>query len=212
LTTLPQLDILTPSDQQHQDDLITRMKRGDTLTYLHCRRVARYAEAMAGFARLPRHQIHSIRAAAGLHDIGKLFLPRFLLLKKESLTHEEYRRMQDHSWLGQNALARNSRLAELAIFVRHHHERWDGKGYPDGLAGLDIPFNSRLIHVADSLDVMLQARTYKRAYPLWHVLAELIHCKGTQFDPDLVDLTVDWIRHGGLEKPAEQPIRRARAA
>ena len=102
------------------------------------------------------------------------------------MTHAEFELVRRHPSIGSDILADITLFGREAKAVRHHHERWDGAGYPDGIAGESIPLHSRIIMVADSIDAMLMARSYKPGLPLAKVLTELRRCAGTQFDPDIV--------------------------
>lgn len=172
------------------------IQRGFTLK--HSIQVAQYAEALALYAGFSEQHVHMIQAAALLHDIGKVAISEDILGKNGELSTEEYANIQNHCKFGHEFLSQFPDLAEHAQVVRHHHERWDGKGYPDGLAELEIPLASRIIHIVDSIDAMLRPRSYKRSMPLEWVLSELERCRGLQFDPELTDLTIKWIRAGGL--------------
>lgn len=168
------------------------------ITLKHSIQVARYAEALVRYAGFPEQHVRMIHTSALLHDIGKVAISEDILEKNGELSSEEYAYIQNHCHLGHEFLSQFPDLAEHALAVRHHHERWDGKGYPDGLGGLEIPLGSRIIHLADSIDAMLRPRSYKRSMPLEWVLSELDRCRGLQFDPELTDLTIKWIRAGNL--------------
>ena len=174
-------------------------------THLHSEQVAGYAVALAKATELPSKQINAIHISAMLHDVGKLGVSDEILTKAKDLTADEFFQMQLHCIMGEEILSGFSAFTGEAKVVRYHHERWDGKGYPDGLTGEEVPLASRIIHLADSIDAMLQPRHYKNAYPLDWVLGEIHHCGGSQFDPELVALALDWIRNGGLDlRPAVQ--------
>ena len=168
------------------------------ITLKHSIQVARYAEALGRYAGFPEQHVRMIHTSALLHDLGKVALSEDILEKNGKLSTEEYAYIQNHCHLGYEFLSQFPDLSEHALAVRHHHERWDGNGYPDGLAKLEIPLASRIIHLADSIDAMLRPRSYKRSMPLEWVLSEMDRCRGLQFDPELTDLTVKWIRAGNL--------------
>ena len=132
-------------------------------------------------ARLP-----PLCRAALLHDIGKRYVPRSVLDKPGPLASDERQLVEGHPALGANILARAGLLLE-AVMVRHHHERWDGKGYPNRLRGEEIPLESRIILVADALDAMTSGRPYRGAMSLADALAEIRRAAGSQFDPRCVD-------------------------
>ncbi|MBX6341285.1 MAG: HD domain-containing protein, partial [Thermomicrobiaceae bacterium] len=120
------------------------------------------------------------------HDLGKVSTPDGTLLKPGKLTDEERRAIERHAPEGAEILSHLTMYQEASVLVRHHHERWDGKGYPDGLAGLDIPFGARVIAVADSYDAMTSDRPYRPALAHHVAMAELRRNAGLQFDPEIV--------------------------
>lgn len=130
-----------------------------------------------------------IHVAAHLHDIGKIGVPDDVLRKRGGLNDAEWRAVRKHPELGANILKPVAALRSLGVvdMVLHHHERYDGKGYPAGLAGAQIPLGARIIALADALSAMLQDRPYRRAMDLDGALAEVRRCSGTQFDPLVVD-------------------------
>jgi putative two-component system response regulator len=166
----------------------------DPYTRRHGEQVAHYAVHLARYLETGDSQVESIRIAALLHDIGKIGIPDSILTKAGPLTAEELTEVRRHPALGAEILQSISVLAAEAKLVRHHHESWDGSGYPDGLAGAAIPLGARIINVADSIDAMLMSRTYKPAYPVEEALQRLTWCAGSQFDPDLVEAAVAWCR------------------
>jgi HD-GYP domain-containing protein (c-di-GMP phosphodiesterase class II) len=141
---------------------------------------------------LPARVIEQIETAALLHDVGKIHEEFAPLLRKEGrLTEEETALMQTHSIRSADLVGIISKFhGFIQDSVRHHHERWDGQGYPDGVAGKNIPLGARIILVADTIDAMTTDRPYRKRLPLDVVIAELQKCKGTQFDPQLVDVVV----------------------
>jgi HD-GYP domain-containing protein (c-di-GMP phosphodiesterase class II) len=126
--------------------------------------------------------------------VGKIGVPDSILTKAGPLTEEETQQVRRHPALGADILANVTLFGREASLVRHHHERWDGKGYPDGLAGEETPLCSRIIQVADCMDAMLMERTYKRGYPLSGMLEELARASGSQFDPRLAAAAIAWCR------------------
>jgi response regulator RpfG family c-di-GMP phosphodiesterase len=160
----------------------------DDNTHEHTERVADLA------ARLARHLGHDdrtvwlVRQAAPLHDLGKIAIPDHVLLKPGRLTNEEFEVVKTHAVLGARVLADSeSDLLQTAERVaRSHHERWDGAGYPDGLAGEAIPIEGRLVHVADVFDVLVHERPYKESWTVEAAAEEIRRGAGTQFDPEVV--------------------------
>jgi putative nucleotidyltransferase with HDIG domain len=163
----------------------------------HAAQVATYAVAIATEMGLPPARIEIVRQSAYLHDIGKLAIPEAILLKPGKLTEIEYEFIKKHSDIGADLLASMDGLKDLAPFVRHHHERWDGRGYPLGLAGEEIPLEARILNLCDSVETMASDRPYHRGMTTQSIIEEIQHCQGTQFDPALVDILVKLIRQHG---------------
>jgi diguanylate cyclase (GGDEF)-like protein len=157
----------------------------DVYTGDHSQRVARLAVRIAARIGLPRDELELTRLAASLHDLGKLALPEDLLRKPAPLTEPERLVLQRHSEIGFRMLD-SLGIDPVAECVLHHHERWDGTGYPDRLAGTDIPLGARIIFVADAFDAMTSDRLYRRPRSPDEALAEIVRCAGTQFDPSVV--------------------------
>lgn len=177
-------------------------------------------------AELDPHTIALITQSAPLHDIGKVGIPDHVLLKCGPLTADEWRIMRTHSALGADAIARAVAEARQPVqflhhaeqIARHHHEHWDGSGYPDGLAGEAIPLSARLMAIADVFDALISRRVYKQALPFNRVREILEHERGRHFDPDLLDLFLGGYevfcaiaqglpdqREGGMEGAAPSP-------
>jgi len=174
--------------------LVHAVEAKDPYTRRHSEQVAHYAVNLAWQVGLLPAQVESIRLAALVHDVGKIGVPDNILTKAAPLTDEEFEHIRRHPVVGSEILKNLSTFAAEVELVRHHHENWDGTGYPDGLAGDQIPRGARVINIADSMDAMLMHRTYKRSYSPEEMLAELIRCTGTQFDPDLAAAAVNWCR------------------
>jgi putative nucleotidyltransferase with HDIG domain len=153
----------------------------------HATRVAEYAMAVATELDLPAEQQEYIRQAALLHDIGKLGIPESILHKAEKLSPEEYQIVKRHAQMGAELLEASDGLRYLAPAIRHHHERWDGKGYPNGLRREEIPLAARILALCDAVEVMASGRHYESAKPFDAILSELRRNMGTQFDPLVVD-------------------------
>ena len=126
-----------------------------------------------------------MRSAALLHDIGKVAIPDEILNKAGPLNDEEWMLMREHPVIGERILSVLPGLGAVARMVRHEHERWDGRGYPDGLSGTQIPFGSRVIIAADTYHAITSDRPYRAAKSHEHAVEELVRCAGTQFDPDV---------------------------
>jgi putative two-component system response regulator len=160
----------------------------DDDTNQHAQRVGRTAGLLACELGLPRDEVELIRHAAPLHDIGKIGIADSILLKPGRLRADELAVMQTHTWIGSQILADSrSRLLQVGEQIaRTHHERWDGRGYPVGLAGEDIPIAGRITAVADVFDALNFSRPYKEAWPLDAALAEMELSAGRQLDPEIV--------------------------
>jgi diguanylate cyclase (GGDEF)-like protein/putative nucleotidyltransferase with HDIG domain len=157
----------------------------DVYTGSHSQRVAELAARAARRLGLPDEDIELTRLAASLHDLGKLAIPEEILRKPGPLTEPERMVLERHPQIGFRMLE-SLGVDPVADWVLHHHERWDGSGYPDGMPGERIPLGARIIFVADSFDAMTSERVYRRRVPPAEAIAELERCAGTQFDPDIV--------------------------
>jgi putative nucleotidyltransferase with HDIG domain len=155
------------------------------VTHSHSLRVAELAYALARELRWPRARARLLYEAALLHDIGKVAIPDRVLLKRGPLSAEEYEVVKHHAALGAD-IAASVLTAEQASWVRNHHERWDGKGYPDRLSGRAIPDGARVIAVADTWDVMTQSRPYRTPIDRDEALEECLEEAGYQLDPEVV--------------------------
>lgn len=173
--------------------MVKAIEARDPYTSGHSRRVCGLSRAIAADLGLPPEHIEEIENAALLHDVGKIheeFAP--LLQKEGKLTDEEWEIMKTHSAKSAELVSSFSRFQGYVVScVRHHHERWDGRGYPDGISGQEIPLGARIITIADTIDAMTTNRPYRNALPLEVVLAELNKGRNTQFDSELVELTVN---------------------
>lgn len=158
----------------------------DNETSEHSRRVSELSRSIARYLELPPADVEIIGAAASLHDLGKVGMPSDILFKTGKLTPEELARAQEHAGVGGELLRKFPLFEKGSVYVRHHHERFDGTGYPDGLMGEDIPLGSRIIAVADSIEAMTEDRPYRKAMTKSEAIAEMYRCSGTQFDPLVV--------------------------
>ncbi len=162
----------------------------DPCTGEHLRSMSDLSGSLAQAAGLDTQQVDMVRVASMLHDLGKVAVPDGILLKPGPLTVEERTVMQQHSETGA-AMLRGSSLEVLqigALIALTHHERWDGGGYPRGLAGTDIPVEARIVSIADVYDALCSVRPYKPAWPQDRVVATMLAGRATQFDPDLLDV------------------------
>ncbi|HEX9774258.1 MAG TPA: HD-GYP domain-containing protein [Actinomycetota bacterium] len=190
--------------------LVKAIEAKDPYTRGHAERVSRLAEMTARAYGLPPNECRTLRYAALMHDVGKLGVESRVLQKSGKLTAEEYDHMKIHPVRGVEIVGEIDLLQIALTGVRHHHERMDGRGYPDGLRGDDIPLYARLIMVADAFDSMTSTRTYRQAKTIDEALTELRRCAGIQFDPSaLAALERAIERHGWEptpELPEEQPV------
>jgi diguanylate cyclase (GGDEF)-like protein/putative nucleotidyltransferase with HDIG domain len=190
---LAQFEAATNGDTASLMDTVTALAftidAKDHYTQGHSQSVSRLAAQIGQEIGLSREELEEIRLAGILHDIGKIGVPESVLNKPSGLSPEEYELMKSHTTLGERILAPLKFKAIEAIkkIVRHHHERIDGKGYPDGLSGEDIPIGARIITIADCYDTIVSDRSYKKACPLEEALEELRRGRGTQFDARLLD-------------------------
>lgn len=168
----------------------------DTYTNGHSYRVAEYTRSIAKAMGWKEKQLEEIYYIALLHDIGKIGVPDHILKKPGKLTEEEYAKIKQHTEIGSQILKDITLLPQISEGARHHHERYDGKGYPDGLKGDQIPLEARIICVADSFDAMYSVRVYRRAINLDEIQAELRRCSGSQFDPQIVQVLLELIDKG----------------
>jgi putative nucleotidyltransferase with HDIG domain len=162
----------------------------DPYTQGHCQRLAHYAERLGRVLNFSQEQLANLRMAAILHDVGKIAVPEAILNKMDALTTEEYRVMQQHPVVGEG-ICQPLRSAQAVLpAIRHHHERWDGAGYPDRLAGEHIPLDARIIAIVDAYDAMTSDRPYRPGMPPQRALTILRENRGPQWDPALIDLFV----------------------
>jgi diguanylate cyclase (GGDEF)-like protein/putative nucleotidyltransferase with HDIG domain len=160
----------------------------DQTTHKHLQRVRTYAAEIAKELGLPDQELEALRAAALLHDIGKLAVPEHIINKPGPLTAEEFEKMKIHPVVGAEILDRVAFPYPVAPIVRAHHEKWDGSGYPEGLAGEAIPVGARILAVVDCLDALATDRHYRKALPLDEAMTEVVKVSGTAFDPKVVDI------------------------
>jgi diguanylate cyclase (GGDEF)-like protein len=188
----PEMHSVAPADadEHHTRMLSTALARAvdakDSYTRSHCQTVSQLTAVIGAELGLSEERIARLRLAGLLHDVGKIGVPDAILNKPAKLTDEEYEQMQRHSLLGFE-IVDAAGLPEEARWVRHHHERVDGRGYPDRLSGEEIPLESRIILAADAFEAMTSDRPYRQAPGQEFAVAELRRGAGTQFDPDVVD-------------------------
>ncbi len=168
--------------------LMKALEAKDYITEGHADRLEELAIQMGESMHLPQNQMDRIKLLAKFHDIGKVGIPDKILQKPARLTAEEFNTMKTHSVIGKRIAESSNELKEIAELIFLHHERWDGKGYPMGLQGEDIPIECRIISIADTYDAMTNDRPYRKALSHEVARAELLKCAGTQFDARLVEI------------------------
>ncbi|QQG39039.1 MAG: HD domain-containing protein [Candidatus Woesearchaeota archaeon] len=163
----------------------------DKLLIEHSERVAKLCEKFSRHLKLPEEQVQNIKLAGLFHDFGKLSFLK-IINNGRKLTSEEYEEAKKHIDYGYNFMQTFSEFKEVAEIFRHHHEKYDGSGYPKGLAGTEIPFEARVLIVCDAFTAMTEGRSYqKKPFTAEEAKQELIRCKRSQFDPVLVDKFVE---------------------
>jgi putative nucleotidyltransferase with HDIG domain len=173
--------------------LVQALEARDNHAKLHSENVMHYSVALAETMNLgPRH-VDIIRRAAMIHDIGKIGIPDAILLKPGQLTPPERRIIEQHPVIAVRILEKMSFLEREIAIVQHHHEKWNGQGYPDGLARTTIPLGARVVAVADTFDAMTATRTYHASRTVSDALSILKDSSGYDFDPDVVKALVAWI-------------------
>jgi putative nucleotidyltransferase with HDIG domain len=168
--------------------LILTIDAKDHYTYNHSNRVSQLSSQLARELRVPDKIIKEIENAASIHDIGKIGIEEHILKKNGKLTPDEYTEMKKHPVIGVRIVQSVPFLEDAIPVIHHHHERYDGNGYPEGLKGEQIPLSSRIVMVADAVDAMMRARPYREALTIDNVMSELRDNAETQFDPEVVDI------------------------
>ena len=179
--------------------LANAIEARDPSLHGHCERLASLAVRLAELLELPPEAIESVRLGAILHDVGKIGIPDRVLLKPGPLDTEERALIETHPEIGDRLLAPLDLLERARPIVRHHHERWDGAGYPDRLAGEAIPLGARIVAVADAIEAMSSRQLYRTPLDSDAIVAELRAHRGTQWDAHIVDLALSLIESGELE-------------
>ena len=172
----------------------------DRYTHGHSERVAWLGSQLAKSIGLSDEQVERIRISGLVHDVGKIGVPEAVLCKTGRLTDEEFEQIKKHPRIGYNILKDIPGMEDVLDGVLYHHERWDGRGYPTNIAGEEIPIYGRILAVADTFDAMSSTRSYRKAMPREKVLAEILNCAGTQFDPTLTDpfVAIDFTEYDAM--------------
>jgi putative two-component system response regulator len=167
------------------------IEQKDTYTKGHCSRVRTIAAAIGRAYGLPKNAVMVLEGGSLLHDIGKIGIPERILNKPSRLTDEEYSIVKMHPAAGERIVTHIELFEPYRPIIRNHHERFDGKGYPDGISGNRIPLNVKIVTLADAFDAMTSSRAYRAALPTEIAVEEIKLCSGAQFDPEIVDLFID---------------------
>ncbi len=201
---------LTEKNQEIQDMAIqtiatiaNTIDAKDEYTRGHSKRVAEISVAIAKDLGVSAEEINNLKSIALLHDIGKIGVPDTVLNKPGKLTDDEYELMKQHTVIGADILKDIKMFQGIEVGARYHHEKYDGTGYPDRIAGDDIPYISRIIAVADAFDAMTSNRVYRKRLDLDYVVEELKRCSGSQFDPAIVDVLIRMIEEKRLQPITE---------
>lgn len=206
---LTQLSIVIQNNLMHAENkkksfgiiksLAEAIEEKDFYTRGHSERVMKYAIKIAEKMNLPANEIEKIQYAGILHDVGKIGIPENILRKKGMLTDEEYQKIKEHPAKGAKILMHMPSLKDIVSIVKYHHERPDGKGYPEGLKGEEIPIGARILSVADTFDAMTSNRPYRKGLSIEVVKEELLKYSGAQFDANVSEVVIDMLDSGELE-------------
>jgi putative two-component system response regulator len=173
----------------------------DTYTEGHLRRLSSYSEQLAVAIGLSSAQVKAIRFGGLLHDIGKISIDDAILRKPGKLTEEEYAQIKRHPEYGARIIQAMRFAGDVGPIIRHHHERWDGKGYPTGLAGEEIPIGARIVAIVDAYDAMMTDRPYRSSLGLDETMRRMREGRGREWDPVLLDRFIKLIEDGELVEP-----------
>ena len=163
----------------------------DPYTRGHSDRVSEYSVLIGKKLGLDEKTLHILKIGGLFHDIGKIGIPDSILLKESKLSDEEYSQIKNHPMIGVHMLGDAAIFTDILPIIKHHHERYDGRGYPSQLVGDDIPYVARIAAVADTFDAMTSKRSYRDSLPIDVVRAEIERCSGTQFDPNIAKVFLD---------------------
>ena len=193
--------------------LANQIENHDLETFRHVDRVAAFAYAIGKDLGFSASRLRDLVMSGQMHDVGKIGLPSYILTKPGTLSEDEWSRIKEHPGKGEEIVHHIRDLASLGAIVRHHHERWDGSGYPDALAGENIPLESRIISVADTFDALTSQRPYRPAMTIGEAKAELQRVAGQQLDPQLVEVIIKLMDNGTLvmtrKERASHPVSTA---
>jgi len=188
------LDIADLLEKTHFETIMAfseALEARDQYTAGHSRRVMEYSKSIGQRLKLDKQDIEDLKKSALLHDIGKIGIPDTILKKQGKLTDEEYAIIKSHIETGAAILKNIKSFKHLVPAVYHHHEQFDGEGYPNGIKGKEIPLHARIIAITDTFDAMTSSRSYRSALSFRTALSELERRKGIQFDPDIADIFIE---------------------
>jgi HD-GYP domain-containing protein (c-di-GMP phosphodiesterase class II) len=191
------------------ETLVSALEARNPDTNAHAKRIPDLALGLAAAMHLPPDFRRSLRLGSILHDVGKIGVPDAILLKPSSLSEEEWEIMRRHPVIGEQMLRPIDFLADALPIVRHHHERWDGGGYPEGLVEKNIPLGARIVAVCDTFDAMISDRPYRAGLPTAQALEEILNCAGSQFDPMCASLLAEVVTAFGVRDIEEKFVRYA---
>ena len=184
-------DMLEKAYLESIETLRYTVEAKDTYTRGHSDRVSEFAVLIGKKVGLSNEDMKTLQIGGLFHDIGKIGVPDNILQKESKLTDDEYSEIKNHPSIGAHILSTATIFKDIIPIVRHHHERYDGNGYPGRLKGDEIPYLARITAIADSFDAMTSRRTYRDSLPMDVVISEFKKCRGTQFDPELDDVFLD---------------------
>lgn len=176
------------------ENLVAVVEAKDIYTGGHSNRVADLVHLLSFKLDIDEAEVEKIHMAAHLHDIGKIGIADGILLKPGRLTKEEFEVMKTHAEIGYRIIKKNKNMKEMSYMIRHHHERFDGQGYPKGLKGFEIPLGARVIAIVDAFDAMVTKRTYKDQMTYGQALEEIKRNRWLQFDPVIADVFIQMIK------------------
>lgn len=194
------IEEITKEQAEKLLSLLNALKEKHNYTYNHSLRVSKYSMCIGEKLKLNKSDMRYLFLGSLLHDIGKLKIPNEILHKKTKLTDEEFEIMKKHSTYSAEILKEQGANSKLVQIVKGHHERYDGKGYPDGLKENKISLLSRIISVADSFDAITSTRCYSTKKNIDYVINELKSNSGTQFDPTIVNIFLKLLKEKGIER------------
>lgn len=180
--------------------LMAAIEEKDPYTKGHSDRVAELTDILCRSIILSVDQKNQLHMAAHLHDLGKIYIPNDVLNKPGKLSPSEWATIKTHPDIGYRLLSKVNGFESIADIVKHHHERWDGTGYPDGLKACKIPLGSRIIALADAIDAMLTVRPYRKALTISECIDELDKGSGIQFDPGLVPYAITALKSSTVDE------------